>query len=214
MSGLTRRALFGRASLALSGAGAAAALAGCSSSTGVRAEDGFAAGDGTVTLVDPAQRTPLPSLSGTTLDGNPLDLSQYKGKVIVLNVWGSWCPPCRHEAPQLVAASAKTTGVAQFVGIDTRDTNKAAAQAFVRNARIGYPSLYDPDGALLLRLRSVPPKAIPSTLVVDRQGRRRAGARGGACHHVGGHGPRCRGGQVTPLDVQAALLAAQYETPI
>ncbi len=61
--------------------------------------------------------------------------------------------------------------MAQFVGIDTRDTNKAAAQAFVRNARIGYPSLYDPDGALLQRLRSVPPKAIPSTLVVDRQGR-------------------------------------------
>ena len=103
--------------------------------------------------------------------GGAMDLVHGAGQVIVLNVWGSWCPPCRHEAPQLVEAATKLKGVAQFVGLNTRDLDQAQAEAFVRTSKMPYPNIYDPDGSLLLALRAVPPKAIPSTLVLDKQGR-------------------------------------------
>ncbi len=148
------------------------AVAGCSSSSsGVDAENGFAAGDGTYTRIAPDQRKAAPVLSGTTLDGKKLSTADYRGKVVVLNVWGSWCAPCRHEAPALQEASVATAGVAQFVGINTRDLDSAPAKAFVRAFGITYPSLFDPDGSLLLQLGAVPATAIPSTLVLDRDGR-------------------------------------------
>lgn len=147
------------------------ALAGCSNATGASEDEGYAAGDGTYTRIAPDERTEGPTLSGKDLDGKPLSLADHAGKVVVLNVWGSWCPPCRHEAPQLVQAAAKTKGTAQFLGLNTRDTNTAQAQAFVRSFEIGFPNFYDPDGKLLLQLAQVPPKAIPSTLVLDKQGR-------------------------------------------
>lgn len=149
---------------------ACVALVGCSSS-GVDAENGFAAGTGTYTRIAPAKRAKAPVIEGTTLDGKHLSTSQYLGKVVVINVWGSWCAPCRHEAPALEKAAEQTTDVAQFVGINTRDLAPAPAQAFVRAFGITYPSLYDPDGALLLQFGQAPPTAIPSTIVLDRQGR-------------------------------------------
>lgn len=118
------------------------------------------------------QRKPAPALRGRTLDGVQLSLASYRGKVVVLNVWGSWCAPCRAEAPDLrrVAADTRSRGV-RFLGIDTRD-NDAAARAFVREFDIPYPSLVDDDGSLLLALRdTVPAQAIPSTIVMDRRGR-------------------------------------------
>ena len=170
MNALSRRALLGRgASL---GMGLSlAALAGCSSGTGANSDDGFATGDGTLTIIAPDKRKKLATLKGTTLEGKELSLDTYAGQVIVLNVWGSWCPPCRHEAPQLVEAATKLKGVAQFVGLNTRDLDQAQAGAFVRTSKMPYPNIYDPDGSLLLALRAVPPKAIPSTLVLDKQGR-------------------------------------------
>ncbi len=170
MNALSRRALLGRgASL---GMGLSlAALAGCSSGTGANSDDGFATGDGTLTIIAPDKRKKLATLKGTTLEGKELSLDTYAGQVIVLNVWGSWCPPCRHEAPQLVEAATKLKGVAQFVGLNTRDLDQAQAEAFVRTSKMPYPNIYDPDGSLLLALRAVPPKAIPSTLVLDKQGR-------------------------------------------
>lgn len=120
----------------------------------------------------PRQRTPAPPLRGRTLDGEKLSLASYRGKAVVVNVWGSWCAPCRAEAPDLRRAATETRsrGV-RFLGIDTRD-NDAAARAFVREFDIPYPSLVDDDGSLLLSLRdTVPAQAIPSTMVVDRRGR-------------------------------------------
>lgn len=170
MTVLDRRSLLrGAGGLGLGVAGAS--LAGCSSPTGANSEDGFATGDGTLTLVPPAQREKVAALSGTTLDGKSLSLADFPGKVLVLNVWGSWCPPCRHEVPQLVEAARKTARTAQLVGLNTRDNSRETAQAFVRTSGITWPSIFDPDGSLLLALRAVPPKAIPSTLVVDPQGR-------------------------------------------
>jgi peroxiredoxin len=113
-------------------------------------------------------------LSGTTLDGRRIDLSGYRGKVVVLNIWGSWCSSCRAEADGLAAAAgADASQGVQFVGVDTRDPQTAQPKAFVADHRIGYPNLYDPSGSLLLRFPkgSLDPQFIPDTFVLDRQGR-------------------------------------------
>ena len=118
------------------------------------------------------KRPTAPAVSGTTLTGSQLRLSQYRGKVVVLNFWASWCAPCRAESPALaqVARGYAGRGV-QFVGVNIKDPGRTNAEAFDRNLGITYPSLYDPAGEILLAFRStVPPSGIPSTLVVDRTG--------------------------------------------
>jgi len=154
-------------------AGTAAVLAGCTNSTGGAGETGYVGTAVTgVTNYTPAQRVNAPTLSGTTLDGKQLALSDYRGKVVVVNVWGSWCGPCRREAPALEETFTKFQGKGvQFLGINTRDDN-AAAQAFVNSDSISYPSLQDPDETLLLQLKTiVPPTDIPSTIIVDASGK-------------------------------------------
>jgi thiol-disulfide isomerase/thioredoxin len=93
-----------------------------------------------------------------------------RGKPVVLNIWGSWCSPCRTEAPALEAAATQLAGKASFVGIDTRD-GVGQGQAFQRDHHITYPSVLDP-GTLLLALRgAVSAQSPPVTLVLDQQGR-------------------------------------------
>lgn len=124
-----------------------------------------------VTLYPAGDRDSAPPLEGRTLDDTAFKINDLAGKVIVINVWGSWCGPCRAETPGLVRVANDTAdqGV-QFVGIDTRDS-LAAAKAFVRNFNVPYPSVFDPDGRALLPFGSViPSAAIPSSLVVDRDG--------------------------------------------
>ena len=127
----------------------------------------------TVTLIPPAERKPLAEVRGPNLDGaGTLSSKAYPGKVVVINVWGSWCPPCRKEAPELQAASAETATVAQFLGVTSRDLQTAAPQRFVRENKVTYPSIDDPSGqALLAFAGDLPPSAIPSTMVLDREGR-------------------------------------------
>lgn len=150
-------------------------LGGCTGSAeGADAVEGqgFVSGDGTVAVLDPAERRAAPELSGHTLEGEPLALSDFAGSVVVVNVWASWCGPCREEAPYLQAVADETgdDGV-KFLGINTRDDDDAA-RAFQRRFEISYPSLVDDDGSLLLGFRdTLPPSAIPSTVVVDREGR-------------------------------------------
>lgn len=149
-------------------------LTGCTSTSPEGADGdgtlGFQAGDGSVVIIEPSKRQPAPELKGATLDGDELSTADHAGTVMVLNVWGSWCAPCRAEAPALVAA-AKAMPEVFFLGINTRDLDPAPAQAFVRAFGVTYPNLYDPDGALLLEFGQLPPKAIPSTLVIDEEGR-------------------------------------------
>ena len=165
-------------------AGAAAAavavlLAGCSTTgadEGTRAtgQQGYVGSDGALTTVAPDKRVVAPTLSGPELGATDKTLStaDYAGKVLVLNVWGSWCNPCRAEAADLQAASQETKADAQFIGLNTRDFAPAAPEAFVRAQGITYPSIFDPSGQTLLQLSGqVPPQAIPTTLVLDRQGR-------------------------------------------
>lgn len=144
---------------------------GCGESMG--GPEGFVAGSGTVTVLPEAKRVPAPDLSGRSLDGKPLALDDFAGSTVVLNVWGSWCAPCRDEAPDLVRAAERLSDRdVQFLGISVREPGVASAKAFVRNFDVPYPSIYDADGSELLGFRdTLPPQAIPSTLVVDAQGR-------------------------------------------
>lgn len=163
------------------GAAAAVAvlLAGCSTTgadepTRGADQQGYIGSSGALTRIDPQQRAPGPVVSGKRLgaDDTTVSSTDYPGKVVVLNVWGSWCPPCRQEAAGLQAASEATKADAQFLGINTRDFSPAAPEAFLRTSGVTYPSIFDPSGQSLLQLNGqVPPSAIPSTLVLDRQGR-------------------------------------------
>ncbi len=125
-----------------------------------------------LTMYSRRNRRPAPAVEGVTLDASRLALADLTGHVVVINVWGSWCSPCRAEAPILARLARETaaSGV-RFVGVDTRDRS-AAARAFVRHFKIPYPSIVDTDGQVLLRFSGVIPiSAIPSTLVVDPEGR-------------------------------------------
>lgn len=148
-------------------------VAGCSSSSSTSgSQSRFVAGDGSLVLIPEADRKPAPDITGTTLTDQPFALADYRGKVVALNVWASWCAPCRAEAPALNQLSTELgpKGV-QFIGLDTRDT-KASAEAFIRRFDVQYPNVWDPDATLQLAFRdSLPPQAIPSTLLIDRQGR-------------------------------------------
>jgi peroxiredoxin len=136
------------------------------------AEQGYVSGDGTTTIVAESERKPAPDLTGTTLDGEPFALADHLGEVVVLNVWASWCAPCRAEADDIqgVWDEVQAKGV-QFVGLNTRDS-QASAKAFVDRFAVTYPSVVDTDGSRqLLFHETLPPAAIPSTIVIDRQGR-------------------------------------------
>lgn len=153
----------------------ALALSACGSggTSGGSGNTGFVTGTDGIATVATAERAAAPELSGKTIDGKQLDVADYEGDIVVLNVWGSWCGPCRLEAKNFVKVSEdlKDQGV-QFVGINTRDTSTRPAVAFEKEYGVTYPSLYDPTGKLMLRFEkgTLNPQAIPSTIVIDRQG--------------------------------------------
>jgi thiol-disulfide isomerase/thioredoxin len=148
-----------RAALAL---GVAALVAGCTSPTAdTRTQSG---------LIPVPKRKAAPAVSGELLEGGTFDLGTQKGHVVVVNFWASWCAPCRAEAADLedVYKATKDAGVV-FLGINIRD-EKDKAIAF-HDGRASYPSLFDPAGKISLAFSDVPPSAIPSTLIIDRDGR-------------------------------------------
>ena len=171
---LPARILRRRSSLEWLGALLAVLLlgAGCSSDAEA-SQGGYVGVRPSVTLVSPAERKSAPEVVGARLGGSgTISTRQYAGKVVVLNVWGSWCGPCRLEAPDLARASQETASRAQFLGLNTKDPSPAAAEAFVRAFEIGYPSIYDPQGKVLLSFAGdLPPSGIPSTLILDGEGR-------------------------------------------
>ncbi|GAA1932609.1 TlpA disulfide reductase family protein [Streptomyces sodiiphilus] len=152
------------------------ALAGC---TGQQAgpsggDSNIVQGTGEITRVAAADRQQAPDLTGEGTHGEQLALADYRGQVVVLNVWGSWCAPCRAEAPNLAKVAADTAGQdVQFLGINTRDRDVVNAQRFDERFGIEYPSFFDPSGRLILEFPrgSLSPQAIPSTLIIDREGR-------------------------------------------
>jgi len=143
-------------------------LAGCSSLSGTGDLD-YVPGEGNVVQVAVDERADPVEVSGETVDGGQLDLADSRGKVTVVNVWASWCGPCRAEMPMLVDAAAETAEVATFVGINIRD-QAANAVTFERAAGVQYPSILD-GSEQLLRFGRYAPQSMPSTVVLDREGR-------------------------------------------
>ena len=161
----TRRMLLGVAAPLL------LALAACPSLQGT-GDKGFVTGDGSIRTVDTADRKDPVELSGIDLDGKPLDIADFRGKPVVVVVWGSWCTPCRAEAPDVVAAADELGDSAQFVGINLRNPSTAEAKAYVRSFGIDYPSFFSPDGKAMLQFPgTLGPRSIPAFVVLDDQGR-------------------------------------------
>jgi thiol-disulfide isomerase/thioredoxin len=154
---------------------ASLAVAGCSGHGAVKQDvagtNGYVGGNLALTYLSAGHRHAPSSVSGTLLDGSHFDLAAWRGKVVVVNFWGSWCAECRDEAQALqqVYADDKSKGV-EFLGVDIRD-DVPSAMDYQRKYAITYPSLNDPDNLLALRFRGVPPNATPSTLILDRSGR-------------------------------------------
>ncbi|MDQ4020100.1 MAG: TlpA family protein disulfide reductase [Actinomycetota bacterium] len=153
-------------------------LAGCATGTDAVARGGtfefVTPGGKTDIFYDPpATRGVVAGLSGESLTepGTTVSLQRYRGQVVVLNVWGSWCGPCRAEADDLVQVATATAdqGV-QFIGIDVRDSRQAGAD-FARDFGLTYPSIFDPPGRTLLALKGIPRSVVPLTIVLDRQHR-------------------------------------------
>jgi thiol-disulfide isomerase/thioredoxin len=135
---------------------------------------GFVGGDGTIAVVPAKDRKPpAADVAGTTVDGKAVSLADLAGKVVVVPVWGSWCGPCRKEAPGLALAARDLAddGVA-FLGINSRDRNKVDVRRFIQRHHVPYDSIFDEDGQTLLAFRgTLPPLTIPSFVVLDAEGR-------------------------------------------
>jgi thiol-disulfide isomerase/thioredoxin len=155
-------------------------LAGCSTGDDAVAQGGtfefVAPGGKTDIFYDPPEARGKPGkISGPELrdPAKTVGLDDFEGEVVVVNVWGQWCGPCRSEMPQLqkVYDATKAAGV-QFLGIDVRDNNRDAAVDFVIDRKITFPSIYDPSMRTMIAFGGkYPTTVIPSTIVLDRQHR-------------------------------------------
>jgi thiol-disulfide isomerase/thioredoxin len=167
-----RRAAAGALVLAASLALAACDSGAIGQNTPASNGQSFVSGSAGTTVYGASTGPAVPRVSGTTLGGQKLVLAQYHGYVVVMNFWGSWCTPCRAEAPVLASLSHHFTGSGvRFLGVDIRDS-PTTAQAFLSDFHISYPSLNDPGDVIALDFQStVPPAGIPTTLVIGRDGR-------------------------------------------
>ncbi|WP_091454276.1 TlpA family protein disulfide reductase [Actinokineospora iranica] len=152
----------------------ALALTGCATGENTNSSEFVFVSPGGKTEIfyDGPDRKPLPDLSGSDLmdDTKRLSLTDYRGKVVILNVWGQWCAPCRTEAAQLQKIQETYPDRVQVLGINFRDNQREVPQDFVRDRGLTYPSIYDPSGRTLLVLKGYPRTVVPATFVIDKQG--------------------------------------------
>jgi thiol-disulfide isomerase/thioredoxin len=142
-------------------------VTGCSSvGSTIQSENAFVSGNGVALFLEEKDRKPAPKISGPTLMTGEITLES--NRVTVINIWASWCAPCRAEAPVLQEISILYPEV-QFAGILTRD-NLSSARAFYENFKLTYPTFID-DSLLLGFSGSLIPNAIPTTLIIDRNGK-------------------------------------------
>lgn len=152
------------AAVALCAGVALVSLTGCGRDVPASAQIG-------TTVIDPDDRVPLEGISGVTSDGEEIALSDFSGRVVVLNGWATWCEPCREEMPVLVVADESFDDtLVGFLGVNISDELQAAAD-FAMEFGVSYPSIVDEDGSIWAQVPDVPPNALPSTVIVDKQGR-------------------------------------------
>lgn len=166
-----------RPSRSIAAAAAALALLGgvaaCSSSDSADAakEVGSRNGDGSLTLIEEEDRGEPVELSGDTIQGDTWDSDDHRGKVVVVNLWASWCGPCAKEAPHLVDTYEATKGDdVEFVGIDYRESSVETGRAQAKEWGFTWPSVYDKSGSTALDMQGKL-TAQPSTAVLDGEGR-------------------------------------------
>jgi thiol-disulfide isomerase/thioredoxin len=166
-TGVPRAVLTGLAVLTLASCSGGAIAASTPLSNGTS----YVGGSYSSVYYKPGSRPLAPKVTGTTLTGAKWSLASERGDLVVLNFWGSWCAPCRREAPALAALAAHFKAApVRFVGDDVHDS-PASAKAFEQSFNVGYPSLNDPGEQVALAFHgTVPPVAIPTTLLIDRTG--------------------------------------------
>lgn len=161
-------------------AAAAVLLAGCSTGDDAVAQGGtfefVAPGGRTDITYDPPEARGTPGeLAGPDLmdTARTISLNDFAGQVVVINIWGQWCGPCRAEVSELQRAYDATRGEGvAFLGIDVRDNDIDAPRDFVKDRRVSYPSIYDPAMRTMIAFGGrYPTTVIPSTVVLDRQHR-------------------------------------------
>ena len=140
---------------------AAVLLAGAAAGGAARAAD----------LPGPAIGAPAPDFALTTLDGKHVRLADYRGRTLVINVWGSWCPPCRLETPDLVAEAKADAGRVAFLGVDTTES-ASAVRAFVAAKGIPYPQVVTTGSSDFAKAYDI--RNYPTTFVIDPSGVLRA----------------------------------------
>lgn len=124
---------------------------------------------GSEVYVPPTDRSDPIDVGGSDLSDEQLNIQETRGQVTVVNFWATWCPPCREEMPVFArAAQALADDDVAFVGVNVED-DRDAARTFAAN--VPFRSIVDADGRLLPRIEGVPPKSLPITLILDRQGR-------------------------------------------
>lgn len=122
-----------------------------------------------VTIIPPDERGQAIDIAGETAGGTELSTAQMGGDIVVINAWASWCPPCIEELPLLADAAEAYDGKGvAFLGLNSLDDPIAAASLLGSSP---YPSIDDRDGAILATVPGVPPRSLPSTVMLDRQGR-------------------------------------------
>ncbi|KRF16645.1 hypothetical protein ASG90_10275 [Nocardioides sp. Soil797] len=136
-------------------------------------DKGYVSGNGQITQLKPDERTSAIKLSGKDLDGKELSLADYRGKVVVVNVWGAWCVECRKEAPDIVGvANDVDPDDVVFVGLNNRDPSRDNAKGYVRTFDVPFRSIFDPSAKTLLAFHgTLTPYSTPSTVIIDREGR-------------------------------------------
>jgi thiol-disulfide isomerase/thioredoxin len=168
--------------LVLLASAAIVALAGCSTGDDAVAQGGtfefVAPGGKTDIFYDPPENRGRPGkFAGPELmdPAKTISLDDFAGRVVVVNVWGQWCGPCRTEITQLqrVYAATREQGVGvEFLGVDVRDNNRDAAKDFIVDRKVTFPSIYDPPMRTMIAFGGkYPATVIPSTVVLDRQHR-------------------------------------------
>lgn len=146
------------------------AVAGCSDLGETDSELDYIGGDGQIITIAPEDRAAPVEATGPAVNGDDLDLADYRGQVVVANVWWSQCGPCRKEMPLLVDVVGDVDD-AVLIGINVREVGIENARSFERGVGVDFPSFYDPGSEVLLSFDKVKPNAIPSTVVLDREGR-------------------------------------------